>query len=58
VLALNPLAGIVAAFRSVLYERRWPPADLWVGAGVLSAVLVVGGLQIFRRLGSHIAEEV
>lgn len=56
--ALNPLAGIVTAFRAVLYERRCPPTELWVGTGAVSVALFVGGMLIFRRLAPYMAEEV
>ncbi|MEX1007001.1 MAG: ABC transporter permease [Acidimicrobiia bacterium] len=55
---LNPLVTFIGAFRSVLYDLRFPPLGnlaylvLWTGG------LLVFGMWVFGRLDGRLAEEV
>jgi lipopolysaccharide transport system permease protein len=46
--ALNPMVGVVEAFRWALLGGRPLPDAIWISAGV-SVVLLAGGLYYFRR---------
>lgn len=57
-LALNPMAIFVDAYRDVLYNLRLPTGPQWVALTVISlGSLIIGGLG-FRRLEANLAEEL
>jgi lipopolysaccharide transport system permease protein len=52
---LNPMAGIIAAYRDVLIYNR-PPGDYLLPAAVMSFVLFVIGYWFFKRVESRFAD--
>jgi lipopolysaccharide transport system permease protein len=55
---VNPMAGLISAYRAVLYAGTQPdPALLAANGATALAVLAVGAL-VFRRLSAGFAEEV
>jgi ABC-2 type transport system permease protein len=55
---LNPLTRLMEAYRSVLYETRFPAAGTWaIVIGSALAALAVGW-AVFGRLQRRVAEEV
>jgi lipopolysaccharide transport system permease protein len=54
---LNPMAGVVAGFRSVLLGRPAPGAMIWLSV-VVALVALVGGLVYFRRQERTFADVV
>lgn len=55
---LNPLVRLVAAYRNVLYDLRWPAlADVAYVLAWAAGMLAVGTL-VFRRLEGRLAEEL
>jgi homopolymeric O-antigen transport system permease protein len=57
-LALNPMAIFVDAYRDALYNLRWPTFTQWAAMIAVSAVSLVAGGWCFRRLESGLAEEL
>ncbi|MEO7571630.1 MAG: ABC transporter permease [Acidimicrobiales bacterium] len=55
---LNPMARFVEAYRDVLYDLRFPPAEDLLFLGVISAIVLVVGYAIFYRLEPRLAEEL
>jgi len=55
---LNPLVHVVQAFRSVLYDLRFPPfrSTAYIVAWAVGSVAF--GLWVFSRLDRRLAEEV
>jgi lipopolysaccharide transport system permease protein len=55
---LNPLVHVVQAFRSVLYDLRFPPLNstLYIVGWAIGSVIF--GLWVFSRLDRRLAEEV
>jgi lipopolysaccharide transport system permease protein len=58
VFRLNPMAGVVDGYRDVLIRGVVPPPGQWLGLAVLSTVLLLAGLVIFRRASRHFADEL
>ena len=58
IMALNPMAKFVDAYRDLLYHLRFPSIGQWVGLVVLSAGSLVVGALVFRRLEANLAEEL
>jgi ABC-type polysaccharide/polyol phosphate export permease len=54
----NPMNQFVVAFRSVLYDQKWPTIQNLVICLSFSLIFVVVGLRIFRVLNKRIAEEL
>lgn len=55
---LNPMSGVVEAFRWALLGKGQPPGPmLWVSVAVV-AVMFVGGLLYFRRMESTFADVI
>lgn len=48
-LGLNPMSGVVEAFRVVLFGRSDSPTALFAISGLVVLLLLVGGLNYFRR---------
>lgn len=57
-LIANPMAGIVASYRDILYYQRWPQFSSLTLAIVSGVVTVVLGTVIFQRLQRGFAEEL
>ena len=57
VLGLNPLAGIVEAFRAALFGTPVDWAALGLGTGVTVAMLVLGAV-VFQRMERRFAEHI
>jgi lipopolysaccharide transport system permease protein len=55
--ALNPLAGVIQAFRAVLFGTPWSVAPLIVSAAAAVALLVAG-LVYFKRMEASFADVV
>lgn len=55
---LNPVAVLLAAYRSILLENRWPePAPLLLVLAA-SAALLAGGYAVFLRTRARFAEDL
>ena len=57
-LVINPMAGIIAGYRDILYYQRWPQFDSLTLAVVFGIVTVILGTVIFQRLQRGFAEEL
>lgn len=55
---LNPMTRFAEAFRSVLYDLRFPPLGTTLGLVGVSVTVFVIGLQVFRRFEPRLAEEL
>jgi lipopolysaccharide transport system permease protein len=55
---LNPMTRFIEAYRDLLYDLRWPPAEDMVFLGVVSTVTLLAGYWIFLRLEPRLAEEL
>jgi ABC-2 type transport system permease protein len=55
---LNPMTRFIEAYRDLLYDLRWPPAQDMVFLGVVSSVTLLAGYWIFLRLEPRLAEEL
>jgi lipopolysaccharide transport system permease protein len=56
--ALNPMVGVVEAFRWALLGTAWPSAGLLWPAGVVTVVAAVTGLAYFQKTESTFADVV
>jgi lipopolysaccharide transport system permease protein len=54
---LNPMTGVIGAFRWALLDQPFPGAYLWVSIGVITA-LFLGGLTYFKRTERIFADVV
>lgn len=54
---LNPMAGVVEAYRAVLLHSTIPGSYLWLSAGV-AFVILVGGYWLFKRVEFQFADLV
>jgi ABC-2 type transport system permease protein len=55
---LNPLVRLVQAYRSVLYDLRWPAAADVAYVAVWAMAILALGMLAFRRLEGRLAEEL
>ena len=55
---LNPMAGLVVAYRDILYFGRGPDLPVLAVVTAISVVALVIGSFTFRRLSPAFAEEV
>jgi lipopolysaccharide transport system permease protein len=55
---LNPMSGILVAYRDILLEQRLPNPYLLLPAILISAVLFVGGYWLFKRVEFRFADVV
>lgn len=46
----NPITGLIESYRAVLLGSTHPPMDLFIPAGITTALILIAGLTIFRRL--------
>ena len=55
--SLNPMVGIIEAYRDLLLRARWPDASLGTAA-VISSLLCVIGYTLFKRVEFRFADVV
>lgn len=55
---LNPMERFSEAFRSLLYDNRWPTLNNIAFLVVVSVVVLALGLAVFRRFQGRLAEEL
>ena len=55
---INPMAGLVIAYRHLLYSGDWPEVGLLGITALEAAIILVIGAFVFRRLSPAFAEEV
>lgn len=55
---LNPLAGLLTLFQSVIHEGQAPPPGLLLEVGVFSVMLLALGYTVFNRFEPLIAEVI
>ena len=55
---VNPMAGLVVAYRHVLYSGDWPQPELLAITALEALVILAIGAVVFRRLSPTFAEEV
>lgn len=55
---LNPMVHFLGAYRSLIYDLRWPELDSIIYLVVVSIVSLALGSLIFRRFRSRFAEEL
>jgi lipopolysaccharide transport system permease protein len=55
---VNPMAGLVIAYRHVLYSGDWPQLGLLAITALEAILILVIGAFVFRRLSPAFAEEV
>lgn len=55
---LNPMVGFVESFRDLLYDLRMPPLHTMAYLLIVSGLTFAGGLYLFSRLESRLAEEL
>jgi len=55
---LNPMAGLVVAYRHVLYSGDWPAVGLLAITALEAGLILLIGALVFRRLSPAFAEEV
>ena len=53
---LNPMAGLIISYRSVVLEGVVPPVDILAITVVVSLFVFLGGLWIFNRLERRFAD--
>ncbi len=58
VYSLNPMVGIVEGFRWTLLGGAQPPLSLLAGSALTTALVLVSGLVVFRRLECLFADQV
>lgn len=57
-LALNPMSIFVRAYRDMLYHLRMPTLATWAVLVVITAVSLLLGAAVFRKLEPNLAEEI
>jgi homopolymeric O-antigen transport system permease protein len=57
ILMLNPIAGLIGAFRSAIFGMPWEPQNVAV-SGLLAVAMFVFGLYYFRRCERRFADIV
>lgn len=55
---LNPMAGIITAYREALFTDHWPGLGLWVIPSFWAVVALGTGVWVFRRLSPVLADHV
>lgn len=55
---LNPMTRFVEAYRDLLYDLRFPPAEDLVFLTIVSGAVLLVGYTIFQRLEPRLAEEL
>lgn len=54
----NPVAALLAAYRSILIEGAWPSATALSGLTIASCFILTLGILLFRRMSINFAEEI
>jgi len=57
-LAINPLSGVIEGFRSVLVYGRPPDWPLLVRSTIVTAIVLVASLALFKRLDRYFADVI
>ncbi len=55
---LNPMVHFIGAYRSLIYDLRWPDLDSMIYLVTVSIVSLALGSLVFRRFRSRFAEEL
>jgi lipopolysaccharide transport system permease protein len=55
ILALNPMFGLISAFRSSIFGVTWDPAIVAISS-ISAVAMFVFGIYFFRRIERHIAD--
>jgi lipopolysaccharide transport system permease protein len=55
---LNPMAGLVTAYRQILFELRFPDPGLLVWPVLSGAAVLSIGIVVFRRLGPVLSDHL
>lgn len=55
---LNPMAGVLGAYRAALIEGYWPAPAPLLRALLIGAVVLAAGFAIFRRASARFVEEL
>lgn len=55
---LNPMAGVVGGFRSAALGTAAPPPEVLAMSALVSAIVLVGGLLVFRRVERTLADYI
>ena len=55
---LNPVTGFVQAYKSCLYDLRFPTFMMWLSIVVSALVSYIVGMAVFDRLQGRFAEEI
>lgn len=58
ILDFNPMRAFAIAYRSFLYDGRFPPGETIVFIVIVSMLSLIAGWKIFGKLGRRLAEEV
>ena len=53
---LNPMAGLIEAYRAILLTDEWPDPRYLLSAAVIAIVLLVGGYWFFKRVEGVFAD--
>lgn len=56
IVSVNPLVGIIGAYRDCLVYGRWPEAGPFLYATAVAIIVLVGGWICFRRASHRFAE--
>ncbi|MEE7497851.1 ABC transporter permease [Vibrio cholerae] len=57
-LVLNPMAGVIHSFQTILVYGEWPQWNSLLPAFVIGLVLVVFGMRLFRDYAGEIVDEI
>lgn len=55
---LNPMASLVTMYRALLFENRWPSANVILAGVAISALAFLMGNFVFRKYTFRFAEEL
>jgi ABC-type polysaccharide/polyol phosphate export permease len=58
IVSLNPIAGFVESFRSLMYGLEVPPPGTWLILIAWTAFALIAGVLVYRRWGLDIGETV
>ena len=53
---LNPMENFIGLFRQLMYDNRFPDAQLWISCLAWSVVMLTLGTLVFRRSEKNLAE--
>ena len=55
---LNPMAGLLTAYRQILFEARFPDFALVIWPGGLAVILVIIGVAVFRKTAPTLSDHL